>query len=353
VGRPSIGYDHPVSRPAHQPDELRATAFRGVDAVASGLLTPQQLRSRAWVRISGGIYAHRSSADDPQTRIGALRLLQADAPSVIVSGRTAAWLHGAWLPSPGQCLPLDVTRPVRAAGTAAGGLDRRRLVLRGTPDSQLAPTGWRALDEDVVTVDGLRVTSTLRTCFDLMRGRSLVEAVVVADAFAWHCAVPVGLQSGYLSSRQRWPGIRAARQAVSLAVDGARSPGETRLRLVLVLSGFELPLVNAPMVDDRGTVVAIPDLTIIGPDGPVAGLEYDGYQHDEGAAPRWDRRRQNQLSAGIQVPFLRYVAHDLLHGRDRIVADVTAVARRRSRWPLDDDDFRRPPPTFAWHTPVT
>jgi len=136
-----------------------------------------------------------------------------------------------------------------------------------------------------------------------------------------------------------------------MAVDGARSPGETRLRMTLVLSGFDAPLVNTPVVDLHGRIVAIPDLTIIGPYGPLLGLEYDGHQHDEAEAPRWDRLRHNEVSSGIRVPVLRYVSDDLLNGRDRIVAETSAATRRRPRWPLDDADFRRPPPEFSWHAP--
>ena len=127
-----------------------------------------------------------------------------------------------------------------------------------------------------------------------MRRSGLVEAVVVADAFAASGAVSLPLLAGYCEDRRRWPEVRLARRAVTLAHPGASSPGETRLRMVVVLAGFEEPLVNVPVHGLKGNTSEHPTSQC----RPTwVHLEYDGAHHDEAAQHGRDLRRQNALMA--------------------------------------------------------
>jgi len=334
------------------PEELLGVPFLGREAVDSGLLTRDQLRNRVWIRLLRGIYVSRGSEHDPAVRIAALRLAVGDVDRVVVAGRTAAWVHGVWRPREGRPLPLEITRPSRAPGTSAAGVTRRRLALLGSPDLVRPPCGLSDLDHDIVERDGLHLTSPVRTCFDLMRERRLVEAVVVADAFAAESGPtpePVGipLLAAYCADRRGWRDVRTARAAAELASSASRSPQETRLRMVVVLAGFPEPLVNVPVTDpSTGAVLAMPDLMV--PDPVLTGLEYDGTHHDEGDQPTRDRTRANRLLTAAGLPLLRYDAAALRTGRERIVRDVAAVSRYRHVLPLDDADFRTPPPRLAW-----
>ncbi len=236
-------------------------------------------------------------------------------------------------------MPLQVTRAVRTPGTQVAGLSRRRLTLRGTPDLVRPPTGLSQLDEDVVTVGSLQVTSPTRTCFDLMRERQLVEAVAVADAFAYAGAVALPILDAYCSDRRRWPYVRSARSAVELATPYARSPGESRLRMVVVLSGFTDPLVNVPVVGADGVEIAVPDLLVLGPRNTA--MEYDGAYHEEAQQVALDRRRQTRFVARTDIPLLRYDREDVALRRDDIVADVAEKTGDRALSELHAKDFSR------------
>ncbi len=333
-----------MPRPASVPDELRAGPFRGCDAVANGLVSRGQLRSGAWVRVLQGVYTHRELTLDGDVRIEALRL--ALGPGQVVCGRTAAWLHGVWTPRPDASVPLEVSTRLGAWGQGDGPA-RRRLVLRGGPDWEGGATGISVLDQDVVKLGGLPVLSPLRTCFDLIRERLLVESVVVADAFAWAGAIDLTTLAVYANDRRRWPRVREARVAISLAHAGARSPGESRLRMIPVLAGLPEPLVNVPLLDAGGRVLGVPDLTLIGPHGRRVGAEYDGGYHDVGEQPSADRRRGNRVVLG-DLPLLRYDAQSLALERETVLAQLSAAIGVRPPNPLDERDFRRPQRSRAW-----
>lgn len=326
-------------RPA-VPPELSSAPFSGSVAVARGLLTRKQLRSRCWVRLLRDVYVHSEVVLDPAMRIEALRHVV--RPGRVVIGRTAAWLHGAWTPYPGSPVPLEVSDPATTNGGDVAGLGRRRLTLR---DAHLSGLSW--LDHDVELLDGLEVTSPWRTCFDLMRERALVEAVVVADAFAYTGAIDVTRMAVYAADRVRWPRVRAVRVALNLAVHGARSPGESRLRMVVVLAGLPEPLVNVPLLDRTERLLGIPDLTVVGPRS-ATGLEYDGAYHEAAEQRAPDRRRENGVTALGGIPLLRYDRESVRTERHVIVKEVTAITGLRQLQELVPADFRRPPPARAW-----
>jgi hypothetical protein len=304
-------------------------------AVDAGLLTRRQLQSKPWVRLLRNVYVHR---DLPLTDLVRARALLLVLPGrSVVAGLTAAWLHGAWQPLPGRPVPLQYARPRAATSSRPAGLHLSRRVLH------VDGTGL----SDVTEVGGVVVTSPLRTCFDLMRGRSLVEAVVVADAFAHAGVLDLPWLAAYVGMHRRWPGVRRSAQAVELASARSRSPGESRLRMIVVLAGFPVPLVNPPFFTGSPPRLAgYPDLVII-VTFPVLGLEYDGAYHDDLRQRQADNRRENTLTrAGL--PLLRYGAESVRRSRELIVADISAMTGLRPTAHLHDDDFRRPPPAMAW-----
>ena len=65
----------------------------------------------------------------------------------------------------------------------------------------------------------------------------------------------------YVATRRWYRGICLAREAVELAVEGARSPQEDRFRLIWELdAGWGRPLLNRDVFDEHGRWVATPDL---------------------------------------------------------------------------------------------
>ena len=153
---------------AHVPDQLRSHVFRGSEAIEAGLLTRTQLESRAWDRLFRDVYRWRELPLSSEVRLEAARLA---GDGQVLAGRTAAFARGTWTPPPGTLVPMEVARAKGESGTPLRGVARSRRV-------------WRVDDEDIIEIDGVALTSPLRTAFDLTRTRHLVEAVVVIDAFA-------------------------------------------------------------------------------------------------------------------------------------------------------------------------
>src|ERR1700754_1386968 len=111
-----------------------------------------------------------------------------------------------------------------------------------------------------MVVGGARVTTPLRTAWDLARRLPLVEAVVAVDALAHSGAFkPADL----LARRAMNSGARGCRRlddVVRLADPRAGSPPETRLRLGLIHAGLSWPSVQHPIRDEYGFVLARADL---------------------------------------------------------------------------------------------
>ncbi len=319
------------------PDELMLAPFRGSVAVASGLTTLARLRGQCWRRIVRDVYVHRDVPESPELRRAVLRLVL--GPGTIACGRTAAWLHGVWQPLPGRPVPIETTRALEASGRAPEHLLRRRLTLTEI-----------GLEPDVMELDGLLCLTSRRACFDLMRERNLVEAVVVADAFANAGAIWLPEFYAYVDAHRRWPGVERARLALEFATEYALSAGETRLRMIVILAGFPEPYVNVPFwAGDPAELVAHPDLLLIHVPVP-AGLEYDGAVHESPRNQRIDRLRSNRVTTRSRLPLLRYDNEAVTRRRGLIVAEaaeLTGYPIRRLQTP-DERDFWLPRSSLRW-----
>ena len=340
------------------PDELRRVAFTAADAAAFGV-SRTALTGASWSRIGRDVFAHREDVVLDEVRWQALALtLPPDTPA---RGLTAAWAYGVWQPRPGRPLPLQAARPRGAGPWGVNAVDGRRLVTgqaaTGVPEHPPLVAGDLVERDVLVGPDRRSVTinvlSPLRTAFELMRLGPLVESVVVADAFAYAGQVDLVSLAVYIEEHRRWPGVRQARTAVQLADAGARSAGETRMRMVVVLGGLPEPRVNVPLLEatrwggDR--VLAIPDLLVVGK--VVVGLEYDGAYHDEvEGQPTLDRSRGNRLVTVGNLPLLRYDARLLRTHPLRVAAldEICAVTGLRAPQDLRPRDFADPRLPFRW-----
>ena len=186
---------------------------------------------------------------------------------------------------------------------------------------------------DTVLAAGVRVTSPLRTAFDLARdvtrsapddGATLQEGVVSLDA-ALHCGLVTGSQlASGLSRRPGWPGSRTARRAVELADARAESPQETRLRLVWVLGGLATPHVNVPVFDEDGRHLGTPDIF---DEEAALAVEYDGAHHRAVRRQARDNVRGEGLAAhGVTV--LRATVVDLPDVSGRLLQRLVAARSR-------------------------
>ena len=292
--------DHPLLQ-STAPFTARQAREQGLtrDVLRRALATG---RARAVLR---GVYVSGSVPVDLRTRAVGLALV---APHAVVSHESAAALWG--VPLDGQ-QTLHVTVPT---GTS-------KPQIRGVRAHEA-----RLGEGDVQTCQGLRATSPGRTAADLVRARSLVEAVVVADAIThtWPRVV-ADLAEQAARCRPRDRGAAVLRETVRHVEMLTESPMESRLRMALVLGGLPRPVAQH-RVYAGGQFVARLDLAY--PDRRL-GIEYDGRDaHPLGLAR--DRRRARALAAAGWV-LLPFTAEDVLSGADRAVTETAQMYARRAR----------------------
>jgi very-short-patch-repair endonuclease len=271
----------------------RAVALSGAFSLEEARecgLTRAQLLGKRWRRIGPGIYAPREAIDDLPVRLRAAWLRLPGA--AVFSGPTAAHLHGL---DP-QWSVIEATLPPASRISRRAGMTIRRCRLEA---------------EEIVRRKGFRVTSPLRTVVDIASRSDLVEAVVILDA-ALHKRL---IRIEQIEPRPGDRGVRTLRRAIELAEPATESPMETRLRMVLVLSGLPRPEVQVRLRAPTG-FLARADLYY---SEPRLVVEYDGATHRDSIAA--DNRRQNRLvEAGYRV--LRFTAADVFGQASAVVATV-------------------------------
>jgi very-short-patch-repair endonuclease len=280
--------------------------FRGSLAVAAGLVTKGQLRGSRFRRLFPDIYLSRDVPPTLAVRSRGAQLLVAGYGAL--AGYSAAELLGARI----------AARDVDAEIVVPGGEFRECRGLR-VHREQLA-------DDEVHTVDGLVVTSAVRTAYDLARWSTQIEGVVAADALG-----RVGRfgSNALLGVSARYPGARW-RSRVPLVAElmdpRAESAMETRCRVSLVLRGLPRPELQYQVRDERGNHVAWLDMAY---PAVKAGVEFDGEHHQEPLIFRADLARHNRLTA-LGWTVLRATAADVLRNPDGFAAQVRAVLGHRA-----------------------
>jgi len=196
------------------------------------------------------------------------------------------------------------------------------------------PLRSHLLATDVVELDHVRVTTAVRTAFDLARtATSLSVAVTALDVLARGRPDLLDMVRGYADDRRGWLGVPRVRQALRLASDRSRSPGESALRMLWQLdAGLPPPMVNPCVLTGEGDVVAMVDLL-----DEASGLvgEYDGAGHREARQHALDNSREESVE-GLGLTVSRVTSLDLSTYRSRTVArlqDAHRRARRSARGP--------------------
>jgi hypothetical protein len=264
-------------------------------------VTPYALRSR-FTAIHRDVYIPRGTEITAVHRAKAAWLWS--RRRAVVAGRSASALHGAkWID---DRAPAEIVYDNRHSPTA------------------IRTWSERVDDDEVTTVNGMRVTTPARTAFDLACRYPVDEAVTMIDALARATRLKVAdielLAQRYNGHR----GIRNARMALDLADPGAESPRETWLRLLLIRAGFPRPATQIPVYDAYGQLVAVADM---GWRDIKVAADYEGDQH------RTNRRRFNtdikraEALAELGWVDVRITAEDTPGG---IIARVAAAWDRRA-----------------------
>jgi hypothetical protein len=192
------------------------------------------------------------------------------------------------------------------------------------PRDRLSIRRTMLLPGDVDRVDGLPVTSALRTTFDLARHVGRIDAVVAVDAMC-HNLVRFDELAAFAEARASWPGSRRLREALILAEPLSESPMETRARLVLGDAGAPPLTPQYEVRDSDGSLLGRVDLAY--PELRIA-IEYEGDHHRQRGQFQRDIARLNRLQeAGWMI--LRFTADDVLRHPDRLVRQVATAVRAR------------------------
>ncbi|MGH8824151.1 MAG: hypothetical protein ACRDVN_06715 [Jiangellaceae bacterium] len=311
----------PLVRGAHSRSSLRAAQ-----------VSVRELTGALWRRAYHGRYAWSATDEmSPEQRI-------AEAASVLpdggaLSGWAAAYSQGAtdldgrrW---DGSVLPVLMALPYE-----------RRVRRRG-----IATIRAPLADADLVELDGVVMTSPVRSCFDEMRCSGLEDAVVAIDAVLRAEIADVDSLDEYVAEHRAWKGVPIARRAIPLADARARSCPESRFRVLWVVeAGIARPEVNVPVYNPAGLMLGIPDLLDV-----ETGLvgEYDGADHRALRRHTDDNAREERLEAhGLTV--VRATSIDLMYRRRQTIARLRDGFRRAVTRDRQMDRWTIEPPETPW-----
>jgi len=287
---------------------LLAGAHRSNDLIAAGVHA-SELSGPLWEQQLPGRYVWTpTDSDHPRQR--ALVGASAAPDDGAAGGWAAAYLLGARMLD-GSTADPSVFEPVLVC--------MPRVLHRPRWDG-IRPFRSDLCPDDVVEVDGVPVTSRLRTAFDLTRlARSLTEAVVALDVVVRDLKVEPADVLAYAHERPKWRGAPQVRAAVALTDPRSASPQETRFRMLWVLdAGLPRPLANWPVNDLDGNLLGIVDL--LDPDAAAAG-EYDGADHAAPERRALDHARQETIERH-RLSVVRIAGPDLTRYRRRTVLRI-------------------------------
>jgi len=276
--------------------------FVGSEAVASGRLTPYQLRSR-FVAVHPDVYVSRGADLSAVERARAAWLWSRRRG--VLAGQSAAALHGAkWVNSraPAELVYQNRHRP-----------------------NNIRTWSNRLVEDEVTTIQGISTTSPARTALDIASRYRKNHAVAAVDALARATRLKMADVHLLVERHRGRPGIRAAREVLALVDPGAESPRETWLRLLVIEAGFPPPQTQLPIYDARyGLLVAEVDM---GWEDSRIALDYEGDHH------RVERRvfnkdiRRSEVITELGWIHLRVTVEDTAAG---VVRRLSAAWARRA-----------------------
>lgn len=277
------------------PHELLLAPFSTAQAIEAGL-SRRALQSHPWRHVFRDVWVHRDVEDSREMRLAAAKLVL--PPYGVLRGLTAAWVHG-----------VDVRRESDFevhVGFPKGKRIRKRPGLDICQET-LEESDW-------VVIDGVRVTTPLRTAFDCLRLLRGGERLVVGDALTHEGLVTVEDLRRYFAGQRRLRNLRIGEALIDELEPKSESPMETRTRVVITAAGLPRPEAQWVVRTAGGRFLARLDLAY--PDLKIA-IEYDGAWH-------WKQRRNDERRRAA-VRALGWVV--LVFDADDVYADPEGLAR--------------------------
>lgn len=233
---------------------------------------------RRLIRLFTGVYLSAEVEVTMAVRAQAARLVTNS--NSVVCDRTAAWLLGVDVL---RYAELDVAPPLECYVLRGHDPTDRRDLHGGTRD--LLPDDW-------TEIEGVRVTTPLRTAVDLACKLSRRDAMATLDAFARAYGLTRQQMQRLLVRYFRRRGVLQARQLIPLVDARAESQPESWTRLEIVDRGLPTPELQWWVHVDG---VPTYRLDLAYPHARVA-VEYDGEEfHSSPEARERDRVRRQWL----------------------------------------------------------
>lgn len=281
--------------------------FLGVEAQAAGAI-PERVMRMLYEPIYPGVYGPAGIELTADQRARAAWLWSRRRG--VVAGNSAAALLGAKWVSPS--------------------LDAELVYGNRKPPARIVVHADTLMPHEVLTVDGIAVTTPARTAFDIgRRTADRVHAVQRLDALVNATDLKSADVEAIVAGHRGARGLVRLRRILPLVDGGAESPQETRTRLALIDAGLPKPQTQIRVYGDCGEFVARIDM---GYKELRVGIEYDGTQH-------WtdSEQRARDIDRSAELKDLGWtivrVSNDLLRYREatfiaRVVAAMEAAGWR-------------------------
>ena len=286
-----------------------------------------RLSRKTWRRVRRGAYAARelvSGADDLALhRLRVHAVMAAAQIDVVVSGVSAAILHG-----------FDLWRPSLARVQLTSENDTARL------ERDVHHHQAELLPEDVVVVNGLRVTSIARTLVDIARASDFEQGVVAADSALRLLECPSTDLRPLIDRYGQWPGGRRLARMFNFADGRADNVAESRTRVLLHTALLPPMTPQVFIYDERYALLGIADLVALG-HGTL--VEFDGRAkygidgRDVRGQLIAEKVRSDRL-ADLGYEISRAMWEDL--GTGQVVSKVHAALDRAARRPAPRGYYR-------------
>lgn len=277
------------------------------------MLTKSMLRGPTWRRLLPDIYLYAGAYRETDQRMWCQAVALTLPLGGAIAGLSAAYLWGADLIPLAERSRVSVALPATARMRTHAHIDITR--------SALPPS-------DVTQLDGLPVTTAVRTAFDVGRRTPRTAAVIVLDALMNRGVVKQSELSDYIDTHSGWPGVARLREVLSLAEPLSESPTQTRLRLLLLDAGAPPPVAQYEVHDGEGR--SLGRVALAYPRWKIA-LECRGDQQPvDPAASRRDLARVAALrAAGWRV--LSFTPEDVARHPNRTTHLIAGAIRQRNR----------------------
>jgi Transcriptional regulator, AbiEi antitoxin len=249
--------------------DLSDVVFLRREAIADGYTDRairELVKAGVWHRVRHGAYvlgALWAELDEAgRHRVRARAVLKTAHPSTVLSHVSAAIEHGA----PVWAVDLEVVHVTRTDGKP------RRREAGVVHHTGVLP------EDDVVQVNGVRVTIPLRAAAEMTTVASVESALVTVDALLRSAGADGDAVAARHATVNRWPRSLASQVVFRLADPRHESPGESRTAYFFWQTHLPRPEPQVEVCDEYGVVVARLDFAWV---ELGVFLEFDGKEKYE------------------------------------------------------------------------